>query len=89
MERVLSTGTFCSTCDCLIKDEELAEYFSEEERFLKDSVWITFYTYMKQYWIDNNGEYIKKNQRLDYYEVIAATEHPAALAQELRELLEE
>jgi hypothetical protein len=72
-----------------LPDEAIGEYFSEEERFLKDSVWITFYLYMKQYWIDNNGEYIKKNQRLDYYEVIEATEHPAALAQELRKLLEE
>jgi hypothetical protein len=26
MERVLSTGTYCSTCNCLIKDEELAEW---------------------------------------------------------------
>ncbi len=69
-----------------LSDEIIGQYFSEEERFLIDTVWAQFNDYIETHWM-LNGNFINTNYRTDKEEVLELNEHCLALADELNKML--
>lgn len=69
-------------------EEILGSFFSEEERELIDSVWVTYEDFVKKLFIIN-GDYIQFLYDASKHNLAVMSEHPLALAEQLSTLLME